>query len=86
MIILSTLLTIRTTNKIVFELSDEPYDLLIYTQTSKAMHEMNQEINKSYFIKEDLHKSALYIGGVLQLLFGVMGRQWENDDFTCWGT
>jgi len=54
MIILSTLLTIRTTNKIVFELSDEPYDLLIYTQTSKAMHEMNQEINKSYFIKEDL--------------------------------
>ena len=30
------------------------------------------------FIKEKLHKSAIYIGGGLQLMFGVMGRRWEN--------
>jgi len=33
------------------------------------------------FIKSDLNKSAIYIGGGLQLLFGVMGRRWENNDF-----
>lgn len=30
------------------------------------------------FIKEKLHKSAIYIGGGLQLMFGVMGKRWEN--------
>ena len=30
------------------------------------------------FIKTKLNKSAIYIGGGLQLLFGVMGRRWEN--------
>ena len=32
------------------------------------------------FIKMDMNKSAIYIGGGLQLLFGVMGRRWENRD------
>lgn len=31
------------------------------------------------FIKSDLKKSAIYIGGGLQLLFGVMGKRWENN-------
>jgi len=31
------------------------------------------------FIKEDLNKSAIYIGGGLQLLFGVMGGRWKNN-------
>jgi len=32
------------------------------------------------FIK-GLGKSAIYVGGGLQLLFGVMGRRWETSDF-----
>ena len=34
----------------------------------------------SYYIKKELQKSAIYIGGGLQLLFGVMGKRWENND------
>lgn len=30
------------------------------------------------FIKTELGKSAIYVGGGLQLLFGVMGHRWEN--------
>jgi len=30
------------------------------------------------FIKTEMNKSAIYIGGGLQLLFGVMGKRWEN--------
>ena len=30
------------------------------------------------FIKNSLNKSAIYIGGGLQLLFGIMGRRWEK--------
>jgi len=32
------------------------------------------------FIKTKLKKSSIYIGGGLQLLFGVMGSRWENID------
>lgn len=32
------------------------------------------------FIKMNLNKSAIYVGGGLQLLFGVMGHRWENRD------
>jgi hypothetical protein len=32
------------------------------------------------FIKTNMNKSAIYIGGGLQLLFGVMGRRWENNE------
>ena len=32
------------------------------------------------FIKMELNKSAIYIGGGLQLLFGIMGQRWENRD------
>lgn len=31
------------------------------------------------FIKTKLNKSAIYVGGGLQLLFGVMGTRWENN-------
>ena len=31
------------------------------------------------FIKMNMSKSAIYIGGVLQLLFGVMGERWKNN-------
>ncbi len=31
------------------------------------------------FIKEKLNKSAIYIGGGMQLLFGVIGKRWDND-------
>ena len=32
------------------------------------------------FIKKELNKSAIYVGGGLQLLFGVMGKRWEDLD------
>jgi hypothetical protein len=32
------------------------------------------------FIKKKLNKSSIYIGGGLQLLFGIMGKRWENSD------
>jgi len=32
------------------------------------------------FINKDLKKSAIYVGGGLQLLFGIMGKRWENND------
>ena len=33
------------------------------------------------YIYSDLKKSAIYIGGAIQLLFGVMGARWENSDY-----
>ena len=30
------------------------------------------------FIKTNMNKSAIYIGGVLQMLFGVLGTRWET--------
>lgn len=32
------------------------------------------------YIKTKLNKSAIYIGGGLQLLFGVMGKRWEKNE------
>lgn len=32
------------------------------------------------FIKHNLNKSAIYVGGGLQLFFGVMGNRWKNHD------
>lgn len=34
-----------------------------------------------YFIKTRLNKSAIYIGGFLQILFGVTGKRWENEEW-----
>lgn len=33
-----------------------------------------------YYIFKDLNKSAIYVGGGLQLIFGVMGKRWETND------
>ena len=52
--ILLSLLTIKTTSKVIFDLSDEPYDMLIYTQSSNSIHQLNKEIQDSYIKKEDL--------------------------------
>jgi hypothetical protein len=32
------------------------------------------------FIKSKLNKGAIYVGGGLQLMFGVMGKRWENNE------
>tara|TARA_Y100000389_G_scaffold153557_1_gene153829 strand:+ start:1773 stop:2663 length:891 start_codon:yes stop_codon:yes gene_type:complete len=32
------------------------------------------------YIKTELHKSAIYIGGGIQLLFGVKGERWKNHE------
>lgn len=34
-----------------------------------------------HYIKTELNKSAIYIGGGLQLLFGVFGNRWQNNEF-----
>jgi len=49
-----TLLTIKTTNKVIFDLSDEPRDMLIYTQSSPALHNLYDEIEESYIKKDKL--------------------------------
>jgi hypothetical protein len=36
------------------------------------------------FIKTDLKKSSVYVGGGLQLLFGVMGKRWEKQNNGLW--
>ena len=33
------------------------------------------------YIKEKLGRSAIYIGGGLQIMFGVMGNRWENTEY-----
>lgn len=33
------------------------------------------------YIKTELNKSSIYMGGTLQLLFGVIGNRWINDPF-----
>jgi hypothetical protein len=32
----------------------------------------------SAYINEELHKSVIYFGGALQLLFGIMRNRWES--------
>lgn len=32
------------------------------------------------FIKTNLNKSAIYVGGGLQLYFGILGKRWEGDE------
>ena len=49
-----TLLTIKTTNKVTFDLSDEPRDMFIYTQSSPGLHNLYKEIEESYIKKEKL--------------------------------
>ena len=36
-------------------------------------------MNLGAFIKRDLGKSAMHLGGMLQLLFGIKGKRWEAD-------
>lgn len=52
--IFSTVLTVRTTNNILFKYSDDPKDLLIYTQTSENLHSINYELNDLYLKKPNL--------------------------------
>lgn len=35
----------------------------------------------SYYIRNSLNKSAIYVGGGLQLMFGVMGARWDNSEY-----
>jgi len=32
------------------------------------------------FIKNDLKKSSIYIGGAIQIMFGIRGQRWDNHD------
>jgi hypothetical protein len=32
------------------------------------------------FIKNDLKKSSIYVGGAIQIMFGIRGQRWDNHD------
>ena len=49
-----TLLTIRTTNNVIFKLSDNPKDMLIYTQTSQELHKISLEIEELQIKKSNI--------------------------------
>jgi hypothetical protein len=34
------------------------------------------------FVASEMRKKAIYVGGILQLIFGIMGRRYENPFFT----
>lgn len=38
------------------------------------------------FIKTKLNKTAIHIGGSLQLFFGIKGNRWENPEYGIWVT
>lgn len=38
------------------------------------------------FIKAKLQKTAIHIGGSLQLFFGIKGNRWENPEYGIWAT
>ncbi len=38
------------------------------------------------FIKSKLQKTAIHIGGSLQLFFGIKGNRWENPEYGIWAT
>jgi hypothetical protein len=33
------------------------------------------------FIKDEMHKQAMHIGGSLQILFGIKGKRWEGENY-----
>ena len=37
-------------------------------------------ITSNYIFKE-LNSSVMYIGGALQLFFGILGNRWENNEY-----
>ena len=38
------------------------------------------------YIKKELKRSAIHIGGSLQLFFGIKGHRWENPEYGLWAT
>jgi hypothetical protein len=49
--IIFSLFTVRTTNMLLFKHSDEPRDLLIYTQSSSELHFISEELNNLNYVK-----------------------------------
>jgi len=56
------------------EISDLDFDIALLSCGSYAMP-------LGIFIRDVLLKKAIYVGGCLQLFFGVMGRRYENPFF-----
>lgn len=89
---------LRTVNTPItyFGLSDEFYPHENWVQTLEALQQeiSKQDFDVallscgSYalplggFISATLQKQAIYVGGVLQLMFGIMGRRYENIFFS----
>jgi len=65
----STLETLKS------EISERVFDIALLSCGSYA-------IPLGQHVKTELSKQAIYVGGVLQLFFGIMGRRYENPFFT----
>jgi len=65
----------QTTAYLKSELSDANFDIALLSCGSYA-------IPLGVHIRDNLQKQAIYVGGVLQLYFGIMGRRYDNIFFT----
>lgn len=64
----------ETYNLMVNDINNIDFDIALVSCGSYGLPLCN-------YIKGKMNKSAIYIGGGLQLLFGVMGKRWENNEF-----
>lgn len=64
---------LETYNLMINDIKDIKFDIALVSCGAYGLPICN-------FIKTEMNKSAIYIGGGLQLLFGVMGKRWENNE------
>ena len=65
----------ETTKRIETDISKLDFDIALLSCGSYA-------IPLGHFIAKQLNKKAIYIGGCLQLFFGISGRRYDNPFFT----
>jgi hypothetical protein len=66
---------INSLNRMKSEISDIDFDIALLGCGAYGIPLVGH-------IYEKLNKSAIYIGGALQLLFGIRGKRWDNYDVT----
>jgi hypothetical protein len=64
----------ETVEQMKSDIETIPFDIALLSCGSYAMP-------LGCFIAENLNRKAIYVGGVLQLMFGIMGRRYENPFF-----
>ena len=59
--IMFSIFTVRTTNMLIFKHSDDPRDLLIYTQSSQELHFISEELNNLNYVKNEHSNVSLAV-------------------------